>query len=53
LLNIRYQQAADGSFSHSNSILVLDRNGNIRRSIDGLAPQTALAINTIDEMVSR
>jgi protein SCO1/2 len=53
LLNVRYQPTGDGSFSHTNTILILDRNGNIRRSLDGLGPQTNAAVNAIDEIVSR
>jgi len=51
LLNVRYQQLEDGNFNHSNSIFILDKRGKIIQSLDGLEPQTALAVNTISRLV--
>jgi len=51
LLNVKYQQLEDGNFNHSNSIFILDKKGKIVQSIDGLEPQTGLAVNTISRLV--
>lgn len=53
LLNVKYQKLDDGNFSHSNAIFILDRNGNVTQTLDGLEPQTGLAVNTIDRLVKR
>jgi len=53
LLNVKYQKLDDGNFNHSNSIFILDRNGGVRQSLDGLDPQTGLAINTIHRLIQQ
>jgi protein SCO1/2 len=53
LLNVRYQPTGNGNFNHTNAILILDKNGSILRSIEGLEPQTSLALNTIGNIVKR
>lgn len=36
LLNVQYNQLADGSFNHSNILTILDKNGNIVQQLEGL-----------------
>jgi protein SCO1/2 len=53
LLNVKYQETAGGNFNHTNSIFILDREGRPMRSLEGLDPQTAGAVNTIKDLVNR
>ncbi|HEV2483015.1 MAG TPA: SCO family protein [Puia sp.] len=53
LLNIKYQDAGDNNYSHSNAILILDKQGTVTRSLEGLQPQTALAGEVINQLVNR
>jgi len=53
LLNVKYQETTGGNFNHSNVICILDKEGVIRQSIEGLDPQTATAINIIKDLVRR
>jgi protein SCO1/2 len=53
LLNVKYQKLDDGSFSHTNSIFILDRNGEVRQTLDGLEPQTGLAVHTISGLAKK
>ncbi|HVU94321.1 MAG TPA: SCO family protein [Puia sp.] len=53
LLNIRYQQLGESNFSHTNGIFILDATGAIARSIDGLDPQTSVAVNTINQLLAK
>jgi protein SCO1/2 len=53
LLNVRYQKQMDGNFNHSNSIFILDKKGEVRQSLDGLDPQTGIAVNTIHQLINK
>jgi protein SCO1/2 len=53
LLNVRYQQAGDGGYVHSNSILILDAGGVVRRSLDGLDTPGVPAIDAIGALAGR
>ncbi|WP_051416651.1 SCO family protein [Asinibacterium sp. OR53] len=50
-LNVRYQRLANGDFSHSNAIYILDRRGGIRQILDGVEAQTVSAALTIKGLV--
>jgi protein SCO1/2 len=52
LLNVRYQKLGDNNFTHSNAIFILDKMGEVRQSLDGLDPQTSIAVNTIHQLVN-
>jgi protein SCO1 len=53
LLNIRYQKLPNGDFNHSNSIFVLDQQGTVVRSFEGLGSHTEIAGQAINQLVSR
>lgn len=53
LLNVRYRQTPDGNFSHSNTIVILDKDGQVISSLDGLEAQTAAAVNTINRLLAK
>ena len=53
LLNVRYENTADDNFTHSNVILILDSQGTIIKTLEGLQPQTALAGSVISQLVIR
>ena len=53
LLNVKYQDAGDNNFAHSNAILILDKEGSVTRSLEGLQPQTALAGEVINQLANR
>ncbi|HVS97692.1 MAG TPA: SCO family protein [Puia sp.] len=50
LLNVSYQPAADGNFNHSNAVVILDRQGTPRQTLEGLSSNAALAIRTIGRL---
>lgn len=52
LFNVKYLRLEDGNFTHSNAIFILDRDGAIRQSLDGLDPQTGSAIGAINELLA-
>jgi protein SCO1/2 len=52
LLDIKYRQTGDNGFTHSNSILILDNQGTVRTSLDGLEPQTGTAIDLIHRLTA-
>jgi len=53
VLNVRYQQAGDGNFSHTNAIFILDQDGRVIQTLEGLEQQTSVAISTINDLVKR
>ena len=38
LLNVRYQRLEDGNYIHSNTVVVLDRQGGIQKTLEVLGP---------------
>ena len=53
LLNISYQPTADGNFNHSNAIVILDRQGTPRQTLEGLGSKAAMAVRTIGQLDSQ
>ena len=53
LLNVKYQALPDGNFSHSNAVFILDREGAVRQTMEGLASNAVAAVGTIDRLESR
>lgn len=51
LLNVKYQKLPDGNFAHSNAIFILDKAGDVVQSMDGLEPQTDVAIGMINHLI--
>jgi protein SCO1/2 len=51
LLNVKYQKLPDGNFSHSNSIIILDKQGTVRQSLDGLGSPMKITISTIHNLI--
>lgn len=53
VLNVKYQDAGDNNYTHSNAILILDKQGSVSRSLEGLEAQTNVAHEMINQLVSR
>jgi protein SCO1/2 len=53
VLNVKYQDAGDNTYTHSNAILILDKQGSVIRSLEGLEAQTSVADNEINRLVNR
>lgn len=53
LLNIKYQKLPNGDFSHSNAIFILDQQGAIVQSLEGLDPHPETAVETIHQLIKR
>lgn len=51
LLNVQYEKDADGNFSHSNLISVLDAHGNLVFRKDGLDADHAETIKIIEDLL--
>ena len=51
LLNIQYAKDADGNFSHSNVISVLDKNGVLRFQKEGLDADHKETVSTIQKLL--
>jgi protein SCO1 len=52
LLNVQYEKAPDGSFSHSNVITVLDKEGRIATQLEGLDARNTEAVVTIQQLAA-
>lgn len=50
LLNVQYEKAADGNFSHSNLITVLDQRGRIATQLEGLQANNSETIAKIKQL---
>ncbi len=53
LLNVQYEKDADGNFSHSNIVSVLDKQGRLQFQKEGLGADHAQTINTIKKLVQQ
>ena len=53
VLNVKYQDAGDNTYTHSNAILILDKQGMVIRSLEGLEARTSVADNEINRLVNR
>lgn len=53
LLNIQYEKAPDGNFSHSNVITVLDKEGRIATQLEGLEAGNAETVAVIQQLAAR
>lgn len=50
LLNVKYQEGADGNYNHSNAVFILDKYGAVRWTMEGLASNASSAIGAIHRM---
>jgi|JI7StandDraft_1071085.scaffolds.fasta_scaffold02491_5 protein SCO1 len=50
LLNVQYEKDADGNFSHSNLISVLDQQGRLKLQTEGLEANHSQTISTIKNL---
>lgn len=53
LLNVQFEKDAEGNFSHSNLITVLDKNGSIQLQKEGLEADHAETIARIRELITQ
>ena len=53
LLNIQYEKAPDGNFSHSNVITVLDKEGRIATQLEGLEAGNTETVAVIQQLAAR
>ena len=53
LLNVQYEKDAEGNFSHSNIISVLDKQGRLQFQQEGLGADHSKTINTIKKLVQQ
>lgn len=53
LLNVQYEKAPDGSFSHSNLITVLDKQGRIASQLEGLEAGNDGTVASIQQLAAR
>lgn len=53
LLNVQYEKDADGNFSHSNLISVLDKNGVLDFQKEGLEADHKETINRINALIKQ
>ncbi|MEO8961214.1 MAG: hypothetical protein ABI325_04990, partial [Ginsengibacter sp.] len=51
LLNVQFEKNAEGNFSHSNIISVLDKTGNLIFQKEGLGADAAETIKTIKSVL--
>ena len=51
LMDVKYQKLSDGNYSHSNTVVVLDKQGNIARHFDGLGENTGMAVSAIHQLM--
>lgn len=52
LLNVRYQKDAEGNFSHSNLVSVLDKYGVLQYQKEGLGAEHTATIKTIQKLLN-
>ena len=53
VLNVRYQKLSGGNFNHSSDIFILDQNGNIVQSLEGLDGNIHRADSVLNRLASR
>jgi protein SCO1 len=53
LLNVQFEKDADGNFSHSNLISVLDKNGVLDFQKEGLEADHKETVHRINELVKQ
>jgi len=53
LLDVRYQRLADGNYTHTNAIVVLDKQGDVVRRFDGLADNARKAVSSIHPFLNQ
>lgn len=53
VLNVKYQKLSGGSFSHTGNIYILDGNGNIVQSVDGLTGDIHSAVSALNRLAAR
>jgi protein SCO1/2 len=53
VLNVRYQKLSGGNFTHSSDIFILDQNGNIIQSLDGLGRNIHRADSILNRMATK
>ena len=53
LLNVQYEKDAEGNFSHSNIVSVLDKQGRLQFQKEGLGVDHAQTISTIKKLVQQ
>ena len=52
LLNVQFEKDAEGNFSHSNLITVLDKNGSLKFQKEGLEADHTETISKINELIN-
>lgn len=52
LLNVQFEKDAEGNFSHSNIISVLDKDGTLRFQKEGLDADHAETVSTIKQLLN-
>jgi protein SCO1/2 len=52
LLNVQFEKDADGNFSHSNLISILDKKGVLQYQKEGLGAEQTTTIKTIQTLVN-
>ena len=53
VLNVRYRKLSGGNFNHSSDIFILDQNGNIVQSLEGLDGNIHRADSVLNRLASR
>lgn len=53
LLNVQYEKDAEGNFSHSNLVSVLDKNGVLQYQKEGLGAAHTETIKTIQKLIQQ
>lgn len=53
LLNVQYEKDAEGNFSHSNLVSVLDKNGVLQYQKEGLEAEHIVTISTIHKLIQQ
>lgn len=53
VLNVKYQKLSGGNISHTGNIYILDQNGNIVQSVDGLGGNVKSAVSVLNRLASR
>jgi protein SCO1 len=52
LLNVQFEKDAEGNFSHSNLITLLDKNGSLKFQKEGLEADHTETISKINELIN-
>jgi protein SCO1/2 len=53
VLNVKYQKLSGGNISHTGNIYILDRDGNIVQSVDGLGGNVHSAVSALERLASK